>query len=92
MIKEIIGFKGKIVNDLTKPDGTPRKLMDSSRLIKLGWKPSISLFEGISTVYENLKVYDPFKESCFEDSNANAVAIRVPAGFYDTALNEANDV
>ena len=50
MVQEAIGFKGKIVHDLTKPDGTPRKLMDVSRLSGLGWKASIILKDGIQSV------------------------------------------
>ena len=52
MIKEITGFGGKIVFDSTKPDGTPRKLMDVSKLISLGWKATISLKNGIEKVYK----------------------------------------
>ncbi len=50
MVQEAIGFKGKIVHDLSKPDGTPRKLMDVSRLTGLGWKASITLKDGIEMV------------------------------------------
>jgi len=52
MIKEISGYAGSIVWDTSKPDGTPRKLMDVSRLKNLGWQASISLTEGIKHVYE----------------------------------------
>jgi GDP-L-fucose synthase len=55
MIKKIVGFKGDIVTDLTKPDGTPRKLMDVSKLNGLGWKSSIRLEEGIIRVYDEIK-------------------------------------
>lgn len=51
MIQELTGFHGKIVWDTSKPDGTPRKLMDSSRLHALGWKPRIGLAEGLSMAY-----------------------------------------
>ena len=51
-ICEVIGFDGAITFDTTKPDGTPRKLMDSSRLLALGWKPRIALKEGIRQTYE----------------------------------------
>ncbi|PWT74351.1 MAG: GDP-fucose synthetase [Bacteroidetes bacterium] len=51
LIKHITGYEGEIVNDFSKPDGTPRKLMDVSKLKKLGWKPSISLEAGIRKVY-----------------------------------------
>lgn len=47
IIAEIIGFKGKITNDPTKPDGTMRKLLDVSKINKLGWKAKISLKEGL---------------------------------------------
>ena len=52
LIKKIIGFDGEIVFDTTKPDGTPRKLMDVSLLNGLGWKYSTSLEEGIRKAYE----------------------------------------
>ncbi len=52
MIMHIVGYKGKIVFDSTKPDGTPRKLMDISKLTSLGWKASITLEEGIRDVYK----------------------------------------
>ncbi|HEY4205979.1 MAG TPA: GDP-L-fucose synthase [Puia sp.] len=55
LIKKIVGYEGKIEHDLSKPDGTPRKLMDVSKLNKLGWKASISLEEGIRRVYEDFK-------------------------------------
>ena len=51
LIQKIIGHKGDIKWDSGRPNGTPRKLMDSSRLMDLGWKPKISLEEGIKSVY-----------------------------------------
>jgi GDP-L-fucose synthase len=51
LIKNIVGFEGEIKYDLSKPDGTPRKLLDVSRMKSLGWKPKISLEEGIKRVY-----------------------------------------
>ncbi|HVU56151.1 MAG TPA: GDP-L-fucose synthase [Puia sp.] len=56
LVKKIVGYEGKIEHDLSKPDGTPRKLMDVSKLNKLGWKASISLEEGIRRVYEDFKI------------------------------------
>jgi GDP-L-fucose synthase len=53
MIKEIVGYNGKIVFDSTKPDGTPRKLMDVSKLLFFGWKASIPLKGGIAQVYKD---------------------------------------
>ena len=55
IIKEVVGYTGAISHDLSKPDGTPRKLMDSSKLRNLGWKAQISLQEGIQRVYEDIK-------------------------------------
>jgi len=55
MVKKIVGFNGGIITDTTKPDGTPRKLMDVSKLNKLGWTASISLEMGIKKVYEEIK-------------------------------------
>jgi GDP-L-fucose synthase len=52
LIGRIVGYRGKIVFDTTRPDGTPRKLMDSSRLAELGWKPEISLEDGIASTYQ----------------------------------------
>lgn len=52
LISRTVGFEGKIVLDETKPDGTPRKLLDVSRLNSLGWKASTSLESGISQTYE----------------------------------------
>ena len=55
MVKQIVGFEGDILTDTTKPDGTPRKLMDVSKLTNLGWKATISLEEGIKKIYEEIK-------------------------------------
>ena len=52
LISDIVGFKGEIVYDSSKPDGTPRKLMDVSRINKLGWKYKTSLKEGIEKTYQ----------------------------------------
>ncbi|MBU2506744.1 MAG: NAD-dependent epimerase/dehydratase family protein, partial [Bacteroidetes bacterium] len=52
IIKDIVGFEGTIKYDTTKPDGTPRKLMDVSRLHALGWKHKTSLVDGIARAYE----------------------------------------
>ncbi len=59
MVAAATGFKGRVVFDASKPDGTPRKLLDTSRLTSLGWKPAISLKDGIDQTYawfkENLE-------------------------------------
>lgn len=53
LVKQIVGFNGELVWDSTKPDGTPRKLMDVSKINNLGWKEKVSLQEGIERVYLN---------------------------------------
>jgi GDP-L-fucose synthase len=55
LVKEVTGFAGELKFDTSKPDGTPRKLMDSSRLHDLGWKSSITLKEGLKKAYEFFK-------------------------------------
>jgi GDP-L-fucose synthase len=55
MVKKVVGFTGTIENDLSKPDGTPRKLMDVSKLHGFGWKHTIDLFEGLKSVYEEFQ-------------------------------------
>jgi GDP-L-fucose synthase len=55
MIKEIVGFDGDIILDTTKPDGTPRKLLDVSKLHSLGWKHKFDLKEGLKMVYQEYK-------------------------------------
>lgn len=52
MFQRVCGFKGKIVFDASKPDGAMRKLLDNSRLVQMGWKPKVSLEEGIKKTYE----------------------------------------
>ncbi len=52
-VKDIIGFEGTLSFDSTKPDGTPRKLLDVSKLFSLGWRPRITLEEGIRRVYND---------------------------------------
>jgi len=53
LVKDIVGFNGKLVFDATKPDGTPRKLMDVTKLHNLGWKHTIELNEGIAMAYND---------------------------------------
>ena len=52
LVAEVVGFDGRIQWDTSKPDGTPRKLLDVSRLRDLGWEPSISLRDGVASTYE----------------------------------------
>jgi GDP-L-fucose synthase len=51
LVKETVGFEGRITFDRTKPDGTPRKLLDVSRLFTLGWRPRIELRQGLAETY-----------------------------------------
>lgn len=53
MVKEIVGFDGELVWDTTKPNGTPRKLMDATKIKSLGWEPKISLKAGIESIYKH---------------------------------------
>jgi GDP-L-fucose synthase len=55
MVKEIVGFEGEIILDKSKPDGTPRKLMDVSKLRELGWEAKIALEKGIEEVFHAIK-------------------------------------
>ena len=53
-----VGFEGKLMFDITKPDGTPRKLMDNNKINELGWTPKINLINGISkTIIEANKIF-----------------------------------
>jgi GDP-L-fucose synthase len=54
-VAEVVGFKGKLTHNTSKPDGAPRKLMDVSRLHNLGWKHKIELKDGIQAVYDDVK-------------------------------------
>ena len=58
LVKNIVGFEGEILTDISKPDGTPRKLMDVSKLADLGWRSSITLEEGIGKVYNEVKEFN----------------------------------
>lgn len=53
LIKGLVGANAPLIFDPSKPDGTPRKLMDVSRLTSLGWKPRVSLREGLRLAYED---------------------------------------
>ena len=55
LVKEAVGFEGELVFNTEKPDGTPRKLMDSTRINAMGWKAKITLQAGIKTTYEGVK-------------------------------------
>jgi GDP-L-fucose synthase len=53
LVKELVGYQGELHWDTSKPDGTPRKLMDNTKLQKMGWKPKINLRDGIKTILKN---------------------------------------
>jgi GDP-L-fucose synthase len=53
IVQDVVGFQNQLVFDISKPDGTPRKLMDSTRLMKLGWRPEIHLRRGIELAYRD---------------------------------------
>jgi len=68
LIADVVGFKGRQVFDFSKPDGTPRKLLDISRLKALGWKPQTSLREGL------MKTYRDFCENISKATHSSLVA------------------
>src|SRR5262245_29494968 len=55
IVAQVVGFHGHIAFDRSKPDGTPRKLLDSSRLFALGWKPEVDLRDGIARAYDDFR-------------------------------------
>jgi GDP-L-fucose synthase len=69
-MKQTVGFKGALRFDPSKPDGTPRKVMDSSRIAALGWKPKYDLIEGLRLTYEWA-----LQENVFADAGAPAAAL-----------------
>lgn len=56
LVAEVVGFDGEIIHDLTKPDGTPRKLMSGEKLAAMGWTPRIELKDGVRSVYQTFLV------------------------------------
>jgi GDP-L-fucose synthase len=56
LIAEVIGYDGRFVHDASKPDGTPRKLLDISRITAFGWKPKVNLRSGIALAYTDFKL------------------------------------
>ena len=60
--KAYFGYEGDLKFDSSKPNGTPRKLMDSSKINQAGWKPKIALVEGITSVYNEIKAQPFFNE------------------------------
>jgi GDP-L-fucose synthase len=62
MIKRIVGYTGLLKLDTTKPDGPPRKLMDSTKINELGWKASIGLEEGITATYQEFQTLKEYRD------------------------------
>jgi len=58
MVRDVVGFKNRLVYDASKPDGTQRKLMDSTRLRKMGWEPKTALKKGIELAYRDFLTRD----------------------------------
>jgi GDP-L-fucose synthase len=52
-IRHVVGYQGKITFDLTKPDGAPKKLMNSERLESMGWKAKVNLMDGLKIAYQD---------------------------------------
>jgi len=52
LVRKVVGYRGEVIWDKSKPDGTPRKLLDVTKMTSLGWRPKISLEEGIRKTYE----------------------------------------
>jgi len=63
LVKEVVEYEGEIITDPTKPDGTPRKVLDVSRLKSLGWKPKFSLKDGLINAYQWALENDVFNKS-----------------------------
>ena len=62
-VRDVVGYRGAITWDRSKPDGTPRKLLDSSRILALGWTPRISLRDGLASTYQWALRHDAFAEA-----------------------------
>jgi GDP-L-fucose synthase len=70
-IKKIVNYSGNIVFDESKPDGTPRKLLNVDKITKLGWKSAIDLEEGLTSTYNNFeKNYFYYTNKTFNTSSA----------------------
>ncbi len=66
LVMEVVGYDGRIVHDRSKPDGTPRKLLDGSRLADLGWRPKVDLRAGIR------RAYNAFLQGAYRDVSARS--------------------
>jgi GDP-L-fucose synthase len=88
IIGKAVGFTGEIGFDLDKPDGTPRKLMDTAKLSSLGWKPGMSLEEGIRKTYEHF-VRDVVSAESSGTGSAERLAETLMAGLRTDAVGKA---
>jgi hypothetical protein len=81
IVRKIVGYEGEVIWDTTKPDGTPRKLLDVTRLSSLGWKSTISLKEGINETYEwYLETLNGGFSSAIHPAGIRSEAIQCPEG------------
>jgi GDP-L-fucose synthase len=79
LVCEVVGFRGRLEFDTSKPDGTPRKLLDVSRLMRLGWSPKIGLREGVRLAYEDFKATTASRRANLASDHAlNAAAPSQP--------------
>ena len=76
LIARVVGFTGQISTDPSKPDGTPRKLLDSSKLTSLGWQPRIGLEEGLSATYQWFLAHARQPERVASIARASGLAAR----------------
>lgn len=77
LVAEVIGYKGRLIFDASRPDGTPRKLLDSAKLIEMGWQARTSLREGLNLTYLEFMARlpeDPPSETCDRSNSTNATA------------------
>jgi GDP-L-fucose synthase len=92
MVAEVVGFSGEIVQDTSRPDGTPRKLLDVSRLNSLGWEPLIPLREGIETTYRWFIEHNVLahRRGCHRRISGDG-EIDLESGFQPTGVHPAGD-
>src|SRR5262245_35381738 len=72
-IARLVGFRGTLEFDTTRPDGTPRKLLDVSRLTALGWRPRVSLEAGLDSTYEWVRQHESLPDRVAERPVIRAV-------------------
>jgi GDP-L-fucose synthase len=80
VVKDVVGYEGAVTWDHTKPDGTPRKLLDVSRISALGWKPQTSLEKGILKAYEDYLSRVSREETQSAPAKKGAARVRNPDG------------